>query len=143
MHSIAISSLYDVDRIGQHYLFTNPDNFVLSWKREKDTRMTYHHVNKIVYTLELHNNFSVKATLGHERQIESPFLKFIDGYGRNYGHYDETSLTVELRYAPGEKFFQTRSQRIPVNKDAPCFSSATQSPHADGSATCLPSTAPS
>lgn len=121
VHSIAISSLYDVDRIGQHYLFTNPDNFVLSWKREKDTRMTYHHVNRLAYTLELHNNFSLKATVGHERQVVSPYLKFIDGWGHSYGHYDETSLTVELRYAPGEKFFQTRSQRIPVNKDAPVF----------------------
>lgn len=121
VHSISVSSLYDVDRIGQHYLFTNPDNFVLSWKREKDTRMTYHHVNELTYTLELHNNFSIKATIGHERQQQSPYLKFIDGYGRNYDHYDETSLTLVVRYAPGEKFFQTRSQRIPVNKDAPVF----------------------
>ena len=28
-------------------------------------------------------------------------------------------ISLKLRYAPGEKFFQTKSARIPINLDAP------------------------
>ena len=121
VHSLAVSSMFDVDMLGQHYLYTNADNFVLSLKREEDRQMTYHHVNSLRYTLELHNNFSVVATLSHERQVASRFMTFINGYGDVFDHYDETSLSVQLRFAPGEKFFQTRTKRIPVNLDAPVF----------------------
>lgn len=119
VHSIALTSSYDVDMLGQHYQFTNPDNFVLSIKRKADRQMTYHAVNKLTYTLEMHNNLSVRATLQHERQEATAWMPFADGLGRSYSHYQQTGLTVELRYAPGEKFFQARSVRIPVNLDAP------------------------
>ncbi len=119
VHSIALTSMYDVDMLGQHYMFTNPDNVVLSLKRTSDKQMTYHYVNKLVYTLEMHNNFSVTATAQWERQQCSRYITFTNGYGDVLPHYDESSLTLQLRYAPGEKFFQTRTQRIPVNLDAP------------------------
>lgn len=122
IHSLRLSSLYDVDMIGQHYEYTNSDNMFLSLKRLTDYNATYHNVNKLEYTLELTNNFSVLAKLQNERQFHSPYIKFIDGNGRNYGHYTENSLSVELRYAPGEKFAQTKSYRIPVNPDVPVLS---------------------
>lgn len=119
IHSIAVSEKYDVDQVGQHYLFTNPDNMFLSWKRMKNLLMTYRRQTRIDYTLELANNFSVRASANFERQEATPWVPFIDGFGRSVGHYNETYFTLELRYAPGEKFFQTRSLRIPVNFDAP------------------------
>lgn len=119
VHSIAVSEKYDVDQIGQHYLFTNPDNIFLSWKRMKNLLMTYRRQTRIDYTLELPNNFSVKASANLERQESTPWVPFVNGRGEAFGHYNETYFSVELRYAPGEKFFQTRTQRIPVNLDAP------------------------
>ena len=35
------------------------------------------------------------------------------------GHYDETSFSITLRYAPGEKFYQMKTGRVPINLDAP------------------------
>ena len=119
VHSIAVAENYDVDQIGQHYLFTNPDNIFLSWKRMENRLMTYRRQTRVDYTLELRNNFSVKASANLERQEATRWVPFIDGYGHTFGHYNETYFSVELRYAPGEKFFQTRTQRIPVNQDAP------------------------
>lgn len=119
VHSLMLTSKYDVDMLGQHYMFTNPDNFVLSIKRCKDTQITYKRENKLTYTLELYNNFSLKATAGSRQQIASRLMHFVDGYGRNFNSYTENFVGIELRYAPGERFFQTRSQRIPVNFDAP------------------------
>lgn len=119
MHALRLTSLYDVDQIGQHYAFTNSDNMFLSWKRMHDVKMTYHSVNKLEYILELANNFSITAAVGSERQFASPYVRFVDGLGNDYGHYTQNSIEVELRYAPGEKFYQTKSYRIPINLDAP------------------------
>lgn len=119
IHSLRFTHLYDINQIGQHYLFTNPDNFVLSIKRMKDDLVTYHRETKLLYTLETHSNFTLTAELKHARQEATPWVPFVNGEGRAFGHYQETSLTVGLRFAPGEKFYQTKSYRIPVNLDAP------------------------
>lgn len=121
VHSIAVSEKYDVDQVGQHYLFTNPDNVFLSLKRKENVLMTYRRQTRLDYTLELANNFSIKASANLERQEATPWVPFINNRGVATRHYNETYFSVELRYAPGEKFFQTRTQRIPVNLDAPVF----------------------
>ena len=121
IHSIMVSHLYDVDQIGQHYMFTNMDNMFLSLKRMKNTLMTYHRVTDLKYTLELRNNFSVSASVQHHRQEATDFVPFVNGYGERFSHYDMTCGTVELRYAPGEKFYQNRTNRFPINLDAPVF----------------------
>ncbi len=119
VHSIMLSEKYDVDQVGQHYLFTNPDNVFLSLKRMENVLMTYRRQTRLDYTLELANNFSVKASANLERQEATRWVPFVNSLGRSVDHYNETYFSVELRYAPGEKFFQTKTQRIPVNLDAP------------------------
>jgi hypothetical protein len=49
-------------------------------------------------------------------------MPFEDGFGNIYRNYKETSFYTTLRYAPGEKFYQTKTFRIPINLDAPVFS---------------------
>jgi hypothetical protein len=118
IHSVKLNSLYDIDQIGQHYEFTSQDNIFLALKRMSDNNVSYHRLNTLTYQLELENHFSVKAAVANERQYASRLLKFnIDGV--EIPHFDETWLDVQLRYAPGEKFYQTRSYRFPVNLDAP------------------------
>ena len=121
IHSLRLSQMYDIDYVGQHYLFTNSDNVFLSLKRMTDRNVIYHRVTDLTYTLELHNNFSVEARVQNERREATQWIPFVDGYGKSYGHFNENSLTVTLRYAPGEKFYQSRSKRSPVNLDAPIF----------------------
>lgn len=128
--SLRLTHMYDIDMLGQHYMFTNPDNVFLSLKRQSDTQMTYRRLTRLEYTLEMHNNFSITARLDHERQEATRYMTFVDGHGNSHNHYNETSLHVQLRYAPGEKFYQTKSYRIPVNLDAPVFMlSHTIAPH--------------
>lgn len=121
IHSLRLTSLYDVDQLGAEYLYTNSDNFFLSLKRMPDRMVTYHNVNKLEYTLELPNNFSVVATLKNEIQRATPWVPFVDGYGQAHDRYMLTSAGVQLRYAPGEKFYQARTSRVPINLDAPVF----------------------
>jgi len=119
VHSLRLNSSYDLDFIGQHYYFSSGDNVFLSLRRINDNMATYLRLNQLTYTLELHNNFSVTTTLANERYEATDMVPLIDGYGKHYGHYDETTLQVQLRYAPGEKFYQTTWHRIPINMDAP------------------------
>ncbi len=121
VHSLRATHLYDVDMLGQHYLFTNPDNVFLSLKRKSDYQMTYHRVSKLEYTLELENNFSVVAGIHNTRQEATEYMPFVYGDGRSAGHFTTTSFDIQLRYAPGEKFYQSKTHRYPINLDAPVF----------------------
>lgn len=119
VHSITLTHLYDIDYIGQHYLFTNPDNVFLSLKRMNDRNVIYHRETALKYTLELYNNFSVTATLLNDRREATRWIPFVRTNGVAMSHFTENSLNVSLRYAPGEKFVQSRLSRTRVNLDAP------------------------
>lgn len=119
IHALRLTASYDMDQLGQHYAFTNPDNMFLSFKRHEDRLMTYRRIEKLEYILELENNFSLNADIEHCRQEPSACTPFIDGNGQRFGHYDITSMSVSLRYAPGEKFYQTKTARIPIAPEKP------------------------
>lgn len=120
-HGFFVSYQYDLDMIGQHYLFTNPDNIFLSLKRKESILVTYRRNLKAGYVLELPNNFSVEAAFDHQRQIPTKWLPFITTSGTELPYYDQSSFNITLRWAPVEKFVQGRSIRVPVNMDAWIF----------------------
>lgn len=119
MHSLRFAERYDIDQLGQNYAFTNPDNVFLAWKRESNRLITYRRETTLTYTLELANNFSIVATASAQRQEAGPFVPFTLTDGTSIPHFDETFFTLQLRYAPGEKFYQTKTTRIPINLDPP------------------------
>jgi hypothetical protein len=121
INSLRLMHRYDVDRLGQHYLYTNPDNVLLVLRRQKDNKMIYLRETLLEYNLETQSGFSIAASLLHQRHEASRFLSFVDGNGIECGHYNTAGFNVTLRYAPGEKFYQTRTYRIPINQDAPVF----------------------
>ena len=121
MNSIRAEYQYDTDRIGEHYLFTNPDNIFLSVKRKGSFLITYRRRAEIKYVREYANNLSFEAGLRQERQEATQWVKFQRADGSFDPHFNQTSLFVSLRYAPGEKFVQGATSRRPVNMDAPVF----------------------
>lgn len=119
VNSLRATHMYDLDMVGQHYDFTNPDNVFLSLKRKKDMLVTYRHLTKLEYTLELNNHFSFSAWIQHIRQDASIWLPFITGTGRDVPYYRRTTVGFSVRYAPGEKFLQEKDTRTAINRDAP------------------------
>ena len=119
VNSIRATYMYDLDMLGQHYLFTNADNVFLSWKRRPSTLATYRRLTRIEYNLELANQLSFSLWGEHIRQEATRWLPFTDGYGHIIRNYGRTSFGVTLRFAPGEKFIQEKSVRVPINLDAP------------------------
>lgn len=119
MHSLRLTHMYDIERIGQHYLYTNMDNFFLSLKRMTDRMMMYRRYTSLEYTYESPHNFSVLATAYHMRNEAAEAVTFVRPDGVAASHYQQAGIKLQLRYAPGEKFYQTKSDRIPINLDAP------------------------
>ncbi len=123
VHSLRVNHTYDVDQIGHHpAYFSNIDMLFSSITRMDNNQMTYRRTTDLTYELELYNNFSLQASANLIRQEATPLMPFITGDGRSYSHFDQGEFSLTLRYAPGEKFYQTKTERIPINLDAPVFS---------------------
>lgn len=120
-HGIAATYSYDLDMLGQHYLFTNADNIFLSLKRKESILVTYRRLAELSYLLELSNNFSVGCALRHVTQEATPWIRFVYPDGRSDRRYSQAYLKLDLRYAPGEKFIQGRTNRAPLNLDSWVF----------------------
>ena len=121
IHSLRLLHKYDLDHLGQHYLYTNDDNVFLALKRMPDKAVTYKRTSELEYKVETESGFSIAAGMKFDIQEASKFIPFVDGYGKTYDNYKETSFSITLRYAPGETFYQTKTYRIPINLDAPVF----------------------
>lgn len=119
LNSIRATYMYDLDMLGQHYLFTNADNVFLTWKRRPSNLATYRKLAKLEYNLELPNQFSFSVWGEYVNQQSTRWLPFVNGRGDVIHDYSRTSFGVKLRYAPGEKFVQEKSIRVPINLDAP------------------------
>ena len=119
INSIKLHYKYDLDNIGQHYFYTNSDNIFLSLKRKTPKLSLYKREAGATYQLELPNHFSFVAAFSHRIYEATPWLPFTNGNGISHTKYTLAGFSLELRYAPGEKFIQTRGQRYPVNYDAP------------------------
>lgn len=123
IHSLKLSYYSDVNQYGQNYLYTSKDNVFLALKRKKDDRIGYQKKAELTYKQEFHSGFSYELT-ARLREDESSYLIPFVRQDENHTYVKSISnseLSLKLRYAPGEKFFQTQWNRYPVSLDAPIF----------------------
>ena len=125
IHSLRLEYMYDLNKLGQNYMYTSKDNVMLAIKRKKDNVATYLRRAELTYTREHYNGFSYAAVVRNLREYATPYAPFnrigADGALTPADHYDLTALELKLRYGYGEKFYQTRTQRIPITYDAFIF----------------------
>ncbi len=119
IHSLRLMHRYDVERLGQNYLHTNADNVFLALKRRRDNLLAYRRDTELEYLRESPSHFSFSFAFTHLVHESSRFIAFESADAGSCRRYTEAGFRVTLRYAPGEKFFQTRTRRIPINSDAP------------------------
>lgn len=114
-HSIRFGYMYDVYKLGEQYMNTGKDNFLLSIKRMKEMRATYQRQAEISYIREFYNGISYGVNLKHRREYATKYASFpVD-------HYDMALMELSFRYGKDEKFYQTRNHRIPITFDAWIF----------------------
>ncbi|MDE5869290.1 MAG: carboxypeptidase-like regulatory domain-containing protein, partial [Muribaculaceae bacterium] len=121
MNGIRATYQFDTDQIGVRYLYTNPDNVILSIRRKKNDLIVYKKMAQLEYNLELRNNLSFNLGYRNEKEIGSSRIIFTNGLDQSFKDYNIGAFFVKLRFAPGEKFVQGTSNRRPVNMDAPIF----------------------
>lgn len=124
VHSIRAQVSYDINQLGQQYMYTNKDNIFLAWKRQKDTRATYLRNAEVTYYREHYNGLGYGAVIRNKREYSTEYSEF-DRIGESEGEftpvksYGMTELEFRFRYAPKEKFYQTRNYRYPITLDYP------------------------
>ena len=128
IHSLRLSYENDIYQYGQNYLYTNKDNLFISLKRQDDDKVGYVRKAELTYTKEFHNHFSFDITLRHRQDITSRYIPFertqtIDGITTSTFANDVTRSEVEvgLRYAPKEKFMQSKWNRRSTTPQHPVF----------------------
>ena len=125
VHSLRFEYMYDINQIGQQYMYTNKDNMFLAIKRQKDTRATYLRNMELTYYREHYNGWAYGAVLRNFKEYSTGYAAFDqigkDGSVNPLDHYKMSEVEFKLRFAPNEKFYQTRNYRYPITLDAPVF----------------------
>lgn len=119
IHSLRLRHEYEADRLGQHFLYTNYDNIFHSISRGQDNKLLYKRSTLLEWRLELLNHFSVSLGFEHMIREGTKYLPFMLPDSTTLRSYGQAGFTATLRYAPGEKFYQVRSFRVPINMDGP------------------------
>lgn len=125
LNSIRLEYMYDINQLGQQYMYASKDNMFLAWKRQKDTRATYLRQAELTYYHEHYNGLAYGAVIRNRREYATEYAVFDrigpDGTISSVKSYDMTELELKFRYAKDEKFYQTRNLRYPITFDALIF----------------------
>ncbi len=125
-HSLAVSYQYDVMSPMDKFLSTDKDNVFVSLKASTVDQMSYVRDIRVVYEKETLSGFSLKLSADYKKDMPTGNLFYIPntpGSGRSDALRSITTADfgINLRYAPGETFINTKQRRRPLNLDAPVF----------------------
>ena len=115
---------HDTKIPGQDLQFVQEDNFLLSFKRGDHGIYTYNDIFRLDYVHEYLNHFSYKFELKSWNQSptgELYFQNIVAGQPNTINDLQTTELSMELRYAPHEKFYQGKLYRTPIPDKYPIF----------------------
>lgn len=123
-HYIRTSFQRDTKIPGQELQFVQEDNFLLSFKRGENNMMLYNDIYKVEYQKEFENHFSYNVSFRKWSQKPGGALYFgnvLDGRPNLIDNINTSEITVALRYAPRERFYQGKIYRTPIIDKYPVF----------------------
>ncbi|PTS95756.1 hypothetical protein DBR11_20665, partial [Pedobacter sp. HMWF019] len=109
---------------GQELQFVQEDNFLLSFKRGENNMLLYNDFYKVEYMSEFENHFSYNVSFRKWTQRPGGDLYFNNLVGNQLNsidHINTSEISVALRYAPNEKFYQGKIYRTPIFDRYPIF----------------------
>ena len=106
---------------GQELQFVQEDNFLLSFKRGVNDMLLYNDFYRLDYVKEYENHFSY--TLGFKKWSQTPAggLFYQNDANQFVNRLTTSELSLQLRYAPNEKFYQGKIYRVPITDRYPVF----------------------
>ena len=129
VNNLSLQHEYDLYTPGQDFLFTSKDNVFVAWKVGHPNRnMNYLRKTRLQYEREWRNGFSVKTWAQVMNNEAAGTLRYIvrnsaDDFTR-LQDYNTTEWGIQLRFAPGERAYNSRlgkSSVFNLSKDAPVF----------------------
>lgn len=108
---------------GQELQFVNEDNFLLSFKRGVNNKMTYNQSLALEYLNESASGFNFSFTFKYLKQSPGGAFRFEmpkpDGSMSYEPSITSSEFITYIRYSPNEKFYQGRDYRIPIVNEYP------------------------
>ncbi|MFD2871486.1 DUF5686 family protein [Mucilaginibacter ximonensis] len=101
--------------------FVQEDNFLLSFKRGENDKYLYNDFYRFDYVHEFESHFSYSLTLKKWTQTPAGSLYFQNNTGF-INNLTTAEVSLNLRYAPNEKFYQGKIYRVPVPSTNPIIS---------------------
>ncbi len=118
VRAVSLSYQYETATPGQMSGYVSQDYLLLSFKRGVDDKIFYNRSFELEYENELENHFSWDIGYRYLEQTAGGNLHF--NYGENLPGVEELStlkipeVSVNLRYAPKEEFYQGKIYRSPI-----------------------------
>lgn len=126
--TLTFTSTYDVCSPSDKFMHTDKDNVFTALKWTKVEKMMFYNRQQLSFEREEEWGFRTTISLKTEENEASGdlFFKPLSMVGMEdamigQGKFRTTEARIELRYAPGETFINTKQRRLPVNLDAPVF----------------------
>ncbi|MCB0409192.1 MAG: hypothetical protein KDD29_03175, partial [Flavobacteriales bacterium] len=121
-HQITLTHQRETNFPGQDLQFLNDDNFLLSFRRGISDKMLFYDSYKVDYVHESTSGFSYN--LIYENKIQQPIgsLAFTNSDTLNpvnYNNIKTDNISVNLRFAPNEQFYQGKNYRLPLYNKYP------------------------
>lgn len=125
LHYIQVSYLNDIRSLGAENAFSQANNFFSSFTRGDNSKWLYSHIVRFSYIHEFSSHFSYNLGMKYWQQQPTGSLNYI--YEPAPDQFDsirqittgEVSLT--LRWAPHEEFFQNKAGRTNIINRWPIF----------------------
>ncbi|WP_164108072.1 MULTISPECIES: DUF5686 and carboxypeptidase-like regulatory domain-containing protein [Sphingobacterium] len=124
-HYIRASVQHDTKIPGQNLEFIQEDNVLLSFKRGENESYLYNDIYRLDYKAEFQNNFSITAGLSKWKQQPAGVIRYEmrpeqgDPYLIN--ELNTTEVSVGIRWAPNEQYYQGKLYRTPIFNKYPIF----------------------
>ncbi|GHE31873.1 DUF5686 and carboxypeptidase-like regulatory domain-containing protein [Sphingobacterium griseoflavum] len=124
-HYLRASVMRDTKIPGQNLEFVQEDNFLLSFKRGENERYLYNDIYRLEYKREFANNLSYVLGFSKWKQQPAGILTYQmfdeNGNNRLFNELNTTELSLSLRYAPHEEYYQGKLYRTPIFNKYPIF----------------------
>lgn len=124
VHSLTGYYRYDVEKVGDESYSSVGGNAISSlFSRSDDRDAIYARDAGLSYRHEYHSGFSLNAHFSYKTSY-STFLTDFQRYDEmgvlsSLDNYSMSTLKLSFRFAPKEKFFQSRQHRFTLNKEVP------------------------
>lgn len=119
MRYVRVASTYDVCSPTDKFLTTDKDNVFTAFKWSRVDLMMFYRRQTLSLVREEHFGLRTTLALKVEEDEATQQLHFTNLRTGGESKLRTTELSLQLRYAPGEKVVNTKQRRRPINRDVP------------------------